>query len=460
LRGIGLILCALPLALPPTLPASAYLEWSRTPPARALASLGADQPMPFSPLLVSALVLAGCYYPLVALPVWAALRTIPTEIEEAARLLGNGAHTWFKVLWPLVRPAALAGTGLAAAFAMWEMGAPDLLDARTYSVWIYRQLNAQSGLDTRGIAVQATLAAMPLLALGALALWPVVRRQKYFERGMNTSPPVVTREGQLCSLPALLIWAMCPIAPLLVFARQLRPMGVLPRVWQSNDVELVNSIGLASAGTFLIICTALMMVLACRVWPALRRLMPLSVVPLLVPPVLLGIALIYFYNRPQFALVYGGLPPTGNAGLDWLSDNSSRYAMMLVGYSARFLPVALWLLYEIERGLDSTLWDAAQNLGADSGRIARTIWMPLLAPSLLVISGLVWALCAGELTTSVLINAPGGQTLPVPIFNLMHIGSTAEVAALSLTLFALSAGVMLALAGIATLWIKRRKPTL
>jgi iron(III) transport system permease protein len=50
----------------------------------------------------------------------------------------------------------------------------------------------------------------------------------------------------------------------------------------------------------------------------------------------------------------------------------------------------------------------------------------------------LWALCAGELATTVLINAPGGQTLPVPIFNLMHIGSTAEVAALSLTLFALS----------------------
>jgi ABC-type Fe3+ transport system permease subunit len=46
----------------------------------------------------------------------------------------------------------------------------------------------------------------------------------------------------------------------------------------------------------------------------------------------------------------------------------------------------------------------------------------------------VAALCAGELTTSVLVNAPGGQTVTLPIFNQMHIGATAEVAALSLLL--------------------------
>jgi ABC-type spermidine/putrescine transport system permease subunit II len=43
-----------------------------------------------------------------------------------------------------------------------------------------------------------------------------------------------------------------------------------------------------------------------------------------------------------------------------------------------------------------------------------------------------------------LLNAPGGQTLPVPIFNQMHIGATAEVAALSLTLVTLTLGVLLA----------------
>ncbi len=461
LRGIGLVLCALPLALPPTLPASAYLEWSRTPPARAMAALGADEPMQISPLWLSALILAGCYYPLVALPVWAALRSIPAEIEEAAHLFGNRWQAWTKVLWPLILPAALAGTGLAAAFAMWEMGAPDLLDARTYSVWIYRQLGVSDNLDPRGVAVKAALAGMPMLWLGLLALWPVARRRKYFPRAIDMAPPVATRDGWLCTLPALLVWALCPIAPILVFVRQLQPLSVLSTVWDANDVELLNSLWLATIGTLLIVSLAFLLVITWRSWPRARHwLLPLGVLPILVPPVLLGVALILFYNRPQFALIYGGLPPTGSVPLDWLSDNSSRYSMMLIGYGARFFPVALWLLDEAERQLDTTLWDAAQNLGATPSQTARTIWAPLLGPSLLGVSGLIWALCASELTTSVLINAPGGQTLPVPIFNLMHIGSTAEVAALSLTLFGLSAGAMLGLGGIATLWLKRRKTRL
>ncbi|MDQ3813554.1 MAG: iron ABC transporter permease, partial [Armatimonadota bacterium] len=91
----------------------------------------------------------------------------------------------------------------------------------------------------------------------------------------------------------------------------------------------------------------------------------------------------------------------------------------------------------------TTLLDAARASGASEARAARTILAPLLSPALLGNFALVWALCAGELSTSVLINQPGGQTLPVPIFNLMHIGSEAEVAALSLTLAAMSGGVLL-----------------
>jgi ABC-type spermidine/putrescine transport system permease subunit II len=65
-----------------------------------------------------------------------------------------------------------------------------------------------------------------------------------------------------------------------------------------------------------------------------------------------------------------------------------------------------------------------------------------MLPAFLCALALLWALTAAELTVSVLVNQPGGQTLPVPIFNLMHIGSTAQVAALSLTLFALTASAV------------------
>ena len=76
------------------------------------------------------------------------------------------------------------------------------------------------------------------------------------------------------------------------------------------------------------------------------------------------------------------------------------------------------------------LFEAARGLGASTRRAARTIFLPLIAPALPGFFALLWALCASELATTILIYQPGGQTLPMPIFSLMHIGATHEVAAL------------------------------
>jgi ABC-type Fe3+ transport system permease subunit len=190
---------------------------------------------------------------------------------------------------------------------------------------------------------------------------------------------------------------------------------------------------------------ALIVVIAWRTWPQRLRqsALTLCVTPLLVAPILLGVALINFWNRPGFSVVYGDWPLTGIGIVDQMQAWVARDGMMLIGYLARFAPLAILLLYEAVRRLDNSQIEAAQNMGANSSQVGRTIILPLLAPAALATYALLWALCGGELSTSVLINQPGGQTLPVPIFNQMHIGSTAEVAALSLTLFALCGGAFL-----------------
>ncbi len=489
-RGVFLTACALPLALPPMLMAGAWLEWTRTPPARALASLAATRASTIPPIALAAPILALCFFPVVAFATRGALLNIPSGAEDAARLMGGAWQTWRRVLGPLLWPAVAAAAGIVAAMAMWEMGAPDLVDARTYSVEIYRNLNAPDELDPQGKAVKAALAGVPLLLLGALALWPAARALRGGVR--LTSPeasPETSREaaalcgeGHIAALLAALVLLASPCAPLLVFALQLRPLRVLWETWQSNDREIINTIVLATAGALLITGVAFALVVCWRGWPARARHVALwlCVAPMLVPPVMSGIALLGFWNRPpikfaelewifvfvsgsppptwwtalesvletplnwMFDFVSGSPPPTDWTGLDAALETASRYALMLIGYAARFGPLAILLLDEASRRVDASLLEAAQNLGATGSRATRTVLAPALAPALTGTFALLWALCAGELSTSVLINQPGGQTLPVPIFNLMHIGSTAEVAALSLCLFALSGGALLA----------------
>ena len=130
--------------------------------------------------------------------------------------------------------------------------------------------------------------------------------------------------------------------------------------------------------------------------------------------------------------------------------------MMLIGYAAHFAPLAIWILWEASRRVDDELLEAAQNSGATPLQARRTILWPLLRPASASTVVLLWALCAGELTVSILVNQPGGQTLPKPIFNLMHIGESDAVAALSLTLVALNTLTFIIAALILKGMLKRR----
>lgn len=439
-RPLVSLLTALPLALPPTLMATAWLEITRTPPARSLASLAAEKPLPIAPVFIAAPILALCYFPIASLALAAALRALPLEIEEAARLFGSPRRALWRVYLPLLWPALAGAAGLCGALALWEMGAPDLLDARTYSVEIYRAHSAG------GEANLAALRGLPMLALGAFLLWPTLGALRFYDKAGQGSARSET-SGTIAGCAGLILtcalFLASPLAPVGVFVSQLRggEWRVFPEVWRDNASELGNTIALSTLSAPLLTIIALGLVAAWKFWPPRWRLAALGLcaLPILFPPITLGIALVEFFNRDVFALIYGGLPPSGLAWLDWLTENSARYSMMILGYGARFLPLAIVLLHEAARRVDDHLLEAAQNLGASPGRAARTILTPLLRPALLGVAMLLWALCAAELTVSVLVNQPGGQTLPVPIFNLMHIGMASQVAALSLTLFALTA---------------------
>lgn len=446
-RRIGLVLCVLPLALPPTVLTTAYLQWTQTPPALAQSSLGATTSTTLAPVLIAALVLGLCFYPIVALVVRAGLISMPHQWEEAALQFGPLASTWRGILWPHLKPVIWGALGIVAALSIWEVGAPDLLGVPTYSMQIRRQLAARDALDASGADIKAALSSWPMFVLGALALWPALRARKYFggvvQEAPHESGTQSTLDGRWCMWPSLLIFAICPVAPIAVFVSQLRPPQVLWETWTANSGEIINTVLSATVATLLSLLLSLLMVGLWRNQSTLRGCgLVFGGSLMLVAPVLLGIALIQFYNRPGWEWIYGG-GDGSNSLQSLLMDWSSRYSLLIVGYLSRFLPMALWWFDEAADRVDDRLLEAAQNLGATPGRVTLTILLPYLTPVIVGGGALLWSLCAGELATSILVNAPGGQTLPVPIFNWMHIGAIEQVAALSLALFILNALALL-----------------
>ena len=205
-RPLIALLTALPLALPPTLMATAWLEITRTPPARSLASLAAERPLPIAPVFIAAPILALCFFPIVSFALAAALRALPTEIEEAARLFGSRRQAIWRVYGPLLWPALLGASGLCGALALWEMGAPDLLDARTYSVEIYRAHQRRRRSEFGCVARRAND-----VCSARFSCWPALRALRFYDKvgqGSATSETPGTAVGAVA-----LHWRSCCFWP-------------------------------------------------------------------------------------------------------------------------------------------------------------------------------------------------------------------------------------------------------
>ena len=438
-RSISTVLCALPLALPPMVMASAWLELLRQPPARAMGAFAATTPALLPPVFAAAIVLALCFFPLVAFATRAALGSLSNENDDAARAFGNEWQSWWLVRGPHCACALGGAAALVAALSLWEMGAPDLLDCRTYSVQIYRDLNAADALDPAGKNALTALSALPVFALSALLFIPVARAFSSL-RSAGFSPSNEQAESGTAPFVfvAFAIFLASPFAPVATFARQAQPLSVFQTAWEANREYLLNTVGLALGGATLATWCAFCLVVLWRDWRWEKWALWASVSALGIAPVLLGIALVQILNQPFFDAVYRGAR-SENVTFDFWLSQLARYAPVVIGFAARFLPLAILLAHEAVSRIDRTALDAARGLGATENEIDRTIVWPLVRPSLAAIWTILVALCAGELSSSVLVNSPGGQTATLPIFNQMHIGATGEVAALSLFVLAFSA---------------------
>ena len=139
--------------------------------------------------------------------------------------------------------------------------------------------------------------------------------------------------------------------------------------------------------------------------------------PFLIPGVLLGRAMIFVFNGTS---IYGTAPLVGLA------------------FTLRYLAVASHAAAQAWRALDRDVTDAARLSGARGWTLLRHAQWPQLAPPLAAAWYVTYLLCLWDVETLVLIQPPGGETLALRIFNLLHYGHNAQVNALCVTLGALA----------------------
>jgi molybdate transport system permease protein len=164
----------------------------------------------------------------------------------------------------------------------------------------------------------------------------------------------------------------------------------------------------------------------------------LTTLPMVLPPVVGGIALLLAYGRRGLI----GQPLNSELGLSLPFTTAG----VIVAEAFVAMPFFVITVESGLRSMNTRLEDAARNLGASRLTVFRRITLPLIAPSLLAGGVLTWSRAVGEFGATITFagNLPGvTQTAPLAIYISQSSGQLDQAIALSLVLVVVSLAVMI-----------------
>lgn len=148
----------------------------------------------------------------------------------------------------------------------------------------------------------------------------------------------------------------------------------------------------------------------------------ISILPLMIPEIILGMVLMAFFY--MLNLPFGMLT-------------------LLIGHTVFCVP---YILMEVKArlvGMDPSLEEAARDLGASSMRAFFDITLPLIMPAVVSGSLLAFAMSMDDVVISIFINGPKLSTLPIKVYTQIKTGVTPEVNALCTIMLAFTLAVLL-----------------
>ena len=134
-----------------------------------------------------------------------------------------------------------------------------------------------------------------------------------------------------------------------------------------------------------------------------------SLLPLMIPEIILGMVFLAFFSRLNL--------PFGMVTL-------------LIGHTVFCIPYILMEVKARRVGMDKSLEEAAMDLGASPMRTFFDITLPLIMPAVFSGSLLAFAMSMDDVVISVFINGPRLSTLSIRVYTQMKTGVTPEINAL------------------------------
>lgn len=389
-------------------------------------------------ILVQGLDNAGLAF----LLMYASFRSMDPSLEESALMSGASlTQVVTRVTLPANRPALFA-TVLILFIRNVEsfetpaiLGLPEGILVFTSRIWNVLQFPPDYG--------QAGALSMSLLLLVSVGVYYYQRLQRHSQRfatisGKGFRPHVLPLGGaRLAASGLALLYASISVAlplSILVFA-SFQPFFARPSMESLSMVSLdnyrfvlnstqvldalKNSMLLAVAAA-----TVTMLLMAIAAWIVVRSrsraawlVDNLAFLPLVIPGLVLGVALIFVYTRVPVP-VYGTL---------WI---------LLVAFCTKNMPYGMRAAVSSMVQISRELEESAEMSGASWLQRFLRVVVPLLVPGLT--AGWIYIMITSlrELSTALLIYPPGGEVIAVRIWHMYDRGYFTELAAAGVLLIA------------------------
>lgn len=393
-------------------------------------------------------VMAAHLFYLIFLSAVNAFELVPSDMEDAANMLGSGHRTTFlRITMPLIMPSLLAGGMMVflQSLALFAVPALISLPARipllATQLWEFFEFPVKVGT--------AAAYSMPLLAVTAGMLW--LQRRLLGRRGFASvsgkgGERRVIRLGRwrcvmLCY--AILVGAVAVYLPMIVllqaaFAKAWGRGFALSNFTLQNFHyvlfehsaamrSLINSIVFgASSAILAVILSFLAAYMVERRLVAFPKLLTFfCVLPVVVPGIVLAIGFYAAYGASPFYL-YG------------------TSLILVLAFTTRFLPVAYSNVGASLKSMNADLENAVRSVGGTRRDGIQKVVLPLLKRSLIGALILVFVPASQELSTAILLTGPNTRVLSVVLLGMSEEGNLEALAALG-TLLLLATFAILAI---------------
>jgi iron(III) transport system permease protein len=386
------------------------------------------------------IVLAEVFYcfPHALLILMAALSATDARLYDAARTLGaSPLKTFLTVTLPGVKFGLVSACFVVFTLVITDFGAPKAIGGK-FSVMateIYNQVSGQ-----QNFTMGATVSVMLLIpAVVAFLIDRLVQRRQYALVTSSSRPlaPLPRRLADwgsfgYCGLIAAAIVGMyVAIAVYSLVARWPYNLAPTLRHYRFDTVggytPLLNSVYVAALtaalGTVLTFVGAYV-VEKCRTgWSGPLYL--LSVLPVSIPGMVLGLAYIFTFNAPG----------------SWLNVLYGTLAILIISNVIHYFTVGFLTATTALRQMDAEFENVSASLGVPFYRTFWRVTVPMALPAIVGISMYFFLNAMVTLSAVVFLVAPGTELAAVAVLLMDDAGDTAQAAAMSVCIIAIGLAV-------------------